>query len=64
MTSCTQPIWIVIIESRKGDRFTSKVAASTLPEILSSYNEDGISRIVKVEKTEEEVTYRYDEGSK
>jgi hypothetical protein len=65
MTSCTKPIWRIVFEDKKGEsRRTEKVTAWSFQEVLSYYNQSGIDKIVEVEKTAEEVTYRYDEGSK
>ncbi len=59
MTACTKNVWIVVTETQKGERYSRKFTAWNLTEILTFFNEAGISSIVHVEKTEEEVTYHY-----
>lgn len=59
MTLCTKRIWIIVFENHKGEWHTQRVAAWDFAELLSFYNEAAVSRIVKVEKTKEEVTYHY-----
>jgi hypothetical protein len=59
MTLSTKPVWIVVFESSKGNKHTQKIAARSFTEVLSYYNEKGVSEIVKVEKTEDNVTFQY-----
>lgn len=59
MTSCTKHVWILVFQNHKGDRRTQRVAANTFTEVLSYFNEKGVSEIVKVEKIEDEITFKY-----
>lgn len=59
MTQATQNIWIVVFKEDNGNNRTQKLAAYNLQEVLSYFNESGISKIVKIEKTDEMITYRY-----
>lgn len=61
MTSCTKNIWVVVFSDstiEKGQT-TQKLAAYSLKEILEHYSESGIDKIIKIEKTQEEITFWY-----
>lgn len=60
MTRATKPIWIIIFKSDLNGSRAEWVAASTLQELLSHYNPDGLSKIEKIEKTNNEITYYYE----
>jgi len=60
-TMCTKPIWTVTFKYSqfKEEVTVKKVAALDLQELLSFYNQKGIDSIVKIEKSEDEITYHY-----
>ena len=61
-TQASKPIWNVTLKYQ-GDRMekvmTLKIAAYDLEELLSHFNKEGWKKILKIEKTEDEVTYHY-----
>lgn len=62
MTSATKYIWtIVMINENKEYSKTSifKYAAYDLPELLTYFNTNGQKSIIKIERSEEKVTYMY-----
>lgn len=63
MTSCTKRIWKVTFlgldKNEHKKLSTYQVAARDLLEVLSYYTQDGCSKIVEIQKLEEEVTYYY-----
>lgn len=59
MTRTTKPVWIIIFKSDLSGHRTEWVAANSLQELLSFYNEDGKSKIEKIERTNNQITYSY-----
>lgn len=60
MTSCKKPIWkVTFMKEYDLNERTEIVLAYSFAELLSFYNEKGISKIIKVEKTNDEATYHY-----
>lgn len=57
-TVCTKKVWIVVF-AEKSELRSQRVAALDFTEVLTYFNVDAHSKIVKVEQTDEDITYRY-----
>jgi len=59
-THQTKNIWIISFQDNsQSDLRLERVAADSLQEALSFYNDIGHSRIVGIERTRDKVTYKY-----
>lgn len=59
-TSVSRHIWIVIFNDGHYEKLREqRVAAKDLREVLSYFNDVGLVKIVKIEKTDHDITYQY-----
>ena len=62
MTSATKNVWLVIfdnVDKQYSNTSTYRYAAYDLVDLLSYFNAEGQKRILKIEKLNETITYRY-----
>jgi hypothetical protein len=62
MTSCTKQIWTITFENRDDrglNERVQKIAANSFIEVLTYFNKEGLQKIVKVQREDDNITFTY-----